>query len=70
MAAALALLTLFGTWMWLPWFLVVTKLIGFGHPPVSVPEEGLSPGRWVVCALCLVALAGCMMPVPFRVEPL
>ncbi len=65
-ALGLLFLTLFYTVTWVVWLLVATKLVGFGHPQVSRPEEPLSLGRKVVCALCFLVLAGCVMPVPIR----
>ena len=63
----LALLALFVQWSWVVWLLVAGKLIGFHHPPVLESDTPLSPGRRLVCALCLLALVGCAMPVPLAV---
>ncbi|HYH98826.1 site-2 protease family protein [Hyalangium sp.] len=65
-ALVLFLLTLFATASWGVWLLVTSKLVGFGHPEVLEPEVPLSRGRKWICALCLVALIGCAMPVPLR----
>lgn len=51
---------------WLLWLAVTTAVIGFGHPEVLAPTEPLTPGRKLICALCLVALIVCVMPVPLR----
>jgi membrane-associated protease RseP (regulator of RpoE activity) len=65
-AAALGVLflALFCSASWLVWFLITTRAIGFTHPPVSFPQEPLSPGRKVVCTVCFLALAVTLMPVP------
>ena len=68
MALVLLFLTLFYTVTWGPWFLVATKVVGFGHPEVTQPAEPLGLGRKLVCALCFLALIGCAMPVPIRME--
>ena len=68
MALVLLFLTLFYTVSWGPWFLVATKVVGFGHPPVTQPAEPLGLGRKLVCAVCFAALVGCAMPVPIRME--
>jgi membrane-associated protease RseP (regulator of RpoE activity) len=65
-ALVLLFLTVFVTASWGLWLLVTSKLVGFGHPEVVEPLEPLSPGRKVICALCLVALIGCAMPIPLR----
>ncbi|WP_141326667.1 site-2 protease family protein [Myxococcus sp. AB025B] len=66
MAAVLLFLTLFVTASWGLWLLVTSKVVGFGHPEVVYPQEPLSPMRKLICALCLLALIGCAMPVPLR----
>jgi membrane-associated protease RseP (regulator of RpoE activity) len=65
-ALLLLFLTLFYTVTWGMWLLVATKVVGFGHPEVTLPEQSLGFGRKVICALCFLALAGCAMPVPIR----
>ncbi len=67
-AVALVLLglTVFATASWGIWLVVTSKLVGFGHPEVIEPQVPLSPGRKWVCALCLLALIGCAMPIPLR----
>jgi membrane-associated protease RseP (regulator of RpoE activity) len=65
-ALVLLFLTVFYTATWGLWLLVATKVVGFGHPEVSRPEQPLGRGRKLVCALCFLALAGCAMPVPIR----
>ncbi|MCP3059310.1 site-2 protease family protein [Myxococcus sp. K38C18041901] len=66
MAAVLLFLTLFVTASWGLWLLVTSKVVGFGHPDVVYPQAPLSPTRKLICALCLLALIGCAMPVPLR----
>ncbi|MEW5738663.1 MAG: site-2 protease family protein [Myxococcota bacterium] len=63
-AGALLPLALFCSASWLVWFFLVTRVVGFGHPPVTTPEEPLSFGRKVVCAVCFVATVLTFMPVP------
>lgn len=65
-ALVLLFLTVFVTASWGLWLLVTSKLVGFGHPEVTEPQEPLSRSRKVVCALCLLALIGCAMPIPLR----
>jgi membrane-associated protease RseP (regulator of RpoE activity) len=59
-------LTVFATASWGVWLVVTSTLVGFGHPEVVEPEAPLSRGRKWICALCLVALIGCAMPIPLR----
>jgi membrane-associated protease RseP (regulator of RpoE activity) len=68
MGVALVLLglTLFATASWGLWLVVVSKVVGFGHPEVVEPEVPLSRGRKWVCALCFLALIACAMPIPLR----
>ncbi|MCP3139600.1 site-2 protease family protein [Pyxidicoccus xibeiensis] len=65
-ALVLLFLTVFVTASWGLWLLVTSKLVGFGHPEVVEPQEPLSPSRKLICALCLLALIGCAMPIPLR----
>lgn len=65
-AGVLLFLTVFVTASWGLWLVVASKVVGFGHPEVLRPEEPLSRSRKVICALCLLALVGCAMPVPLR----
>ncbi|CAM3815520.1 site-2 protease family protein [Corallococcus sp. ZKHCc1 1396] len=65
-AWVLLFLTVFVTVSWGLWLVVASKVVGFGHPEVLEPGEPLSPARKVICALCLLALIGCAMPVPLR----
>jgi membrane-associated protease RseP (regulator of RpoE activity) len=65
-ALVLLLLTVFATVSWGLWLVVTSKLVGFGHPEVLEPEVPLSRGRRWICALCLVALILCAVPVPLR----
>ena len=64
MALGLLFLAVFVQWTWVVWLLLAGKIIGFKHPPVLDPLEPLSPARRWVSALCLLALVGCVMPVP------
>jgi membrane-associated protease RseP (regulator of RpoE activity) len=65
-AVVLLGLTLFATASWGIWLVVVSKLVGFGHPEVVEPEVPLSRGRKWICALCFLALIACAMPIPLR----
>jgi membrane-associated protease RseP (regulator of RpoE activity) len=67
-AVALVLLglTLFATASWGLWLVVVSKVVGFGHPEVVEPHVPLSRGRKWVCAVCFIALVACAMPIPLR----
>ncbi|MHB8877151.1 MAG: site-2 protease family protein [Myxococcaceae bacterium] len=49
---------------WVVWMLITAAVIGFRHPAVVLPEEPLSPGRKLICLLCLIAFIICVMPVP------
>ncbi len=51
--------------MWLVWGVLV-YVIGLDHPPVRVPDEPLTPARWLIGVLCLLALVGTFMPLPIR----
>lgn len=63
-ASALLLLALFCSFSWLVWFVIVTFVVGFGHPPPVDDATPLSRGRQVVAACCWVATVLCFMPVP------
>jgi membrane-associated protease RseP (regulator of RpoE activity) len=70
MALAMFALCLFYSAGWLLWLIVTSKFIGFRHPEVVEPQVPLSPGRKLTCALCFVALAACVMPVPLTMVSL
>jgi membrane-associated protease RseP (regulator of RpoE activity) len=63
-AGLLLPLALFGSASWLVWFFLVTRVVGFEHPPVVQADEPLSRGRKVVCVLCFIATVLTFMPVP------
>lgn len=65
-SAGLLYLSLFHSISWLMWFIVTTAVIGFRHPDVVVPEVPLTFGRKLVCALCLLALILCVVPIPMQ----
>lgn len=48
---------------WIVWFLLTMKVVGYRHPEVILPDEPLSPGRKVVCAVCFVFFVLTLMPV-------
>ncbi|MCC6337991.1 MAG: site-2 protease family protein [Myxococcales bacterium] len=66
-AGALLPLALFCSASWLVWFFLVTRVVRFGHPSVTAPEEPLTFGRKVVCVACFVATVLTFMPVPLDV---
>ncbi|MFZ5446352.1 MAG: site-2 protease family protein [Myxococcota bacterium] len=49
---------------WLLWFFIVTRLVGFGHPPVERPQEPLSTGRKVVVLITWLMTGLTFMPMP------
>jgi membrane-associated protease RseP (regulator of RpoE activity) len=63
-AGLLLPLALLGSASWLVWFFLVTRVVGFRHPPVTAPEKPLSPSRKAVCAVCFAATVLTFMPVP------
>jgi membrane-associated protease RseP (regulator of RpoE activity) len=65
-ALVLLFLSVFVTASWVVWLVVTSKVVGFGHPDVLQPEEPLTRGRKIICALCFLALVGCAMPIPLR----
>ncbi len=63
-AALMAFLALFYSVGWVLWLVITTRVVGFRHPEVAVPDLPLSPSRKVVCAVCFVFFALTLMPVP------
>lgn len=63
-AGALLPLALFGSASWLVWFFLVTRVVGFGHPPVVDEAPPLSTGRKVVCLVSFALTVLTFMPVP------
>ena len=63
MSAVMVLFIVFFSATWILWFLLTWKLVGYNHPDVTLPEEPLSAGRKVVCAVCFVFFALTLMPV-------
>ncbi len=57
-------LGIFSSLSWLVWWLVATRLVGYGHPPVKNAAEPLSPLRRAVCAAALVLFVLTFVPVP------
>ncbi len=66
-AAGLAFLALFFSVSWLVWLFVTSKFIGFSHPYLVDEDAPLSRGRKLVALLCLLALIGCVVPVPIQI---
>jgi membrane-associated protease RseP (regulator of RpoE activity) len=64
LASALLILALLGSFTWLVWFFLVTRVVGFGHPPPDDDQTPLSRGRVVVAGFCALATLLCFMPVP------
>lgn len=63
-ASALLVLALFFSLSWLVWFFLITRVVGFEHPPVIDETVPLSRGRKLTCVVCFVATAVVFMPVP------
>lgn len=66
MAAGLLYLSLFHSASWILWFVVTTFFVRFSHPEVVDAVEPMTRSRRLICVLCLVAFALCVMPVPIR----
>lgn len=62
--AVLLPLALFGSASWLVWFFLVTRVVGFEHPPVTDESQRLTWGRKVVCVVSFIATVLTFMPVP------
>lgn len=58
------LLALFFSASWLLWFFLVTRIVGFSHPPVERAEEPLSRGRKVVVVVTWIMTGLTFMPMP------
>ncbi len=63
-ASALIVLAVCCSASWLVWFVMVTKVVGFEHPPVADESVPLSLGRKVTCAVCFVLTVLVFMPLP------
>ena len=63
-AAGALILALFCSASWLIWFVLVTRVIGVGHPPVVDPAIPLSRGRKVVVVITWVMTGLTFMPIP------
>lgn len=63
-AAVALVLALFCSYTWLGWFFLVTRIVGFKHPPPVDEAEPLSRGRKVVIVITWVMTALTFMPVP------
>lgn len=66
-AAGALILALFFSASWLIWFLLITRVIGVGHPPVVDAGPPLSRGRKVVVVITWVMTALTFMPMPLSV---
>jgi membrane-associated protease RseP (regulator of RpoE activity) len=66
--ASLALIcALFFSASWLVWFFLMTKVVGFEHPPPIDDETPLSPGRRAFVYATWALTVACFIPVPFDV---
>lgn len=63
-AEASLVLALFCSISWLVWFVLVTRVVGLGHPPVVDEVTPLTRGRKVTVVVTWVATALTFMPVP------
>ncbi len=63
-AAGALVMALFCSASWLVWFLLITRIVGVGHPPVERPEVPLSRGRKVVVVITWVMTGLTFMPIP------
>lgn len=52
---------------WLLWFVIITRFIGFGHPPPVDDEQPLSRGRKLTAYLTWVITLLVFIPVPMDV---
>jgi len=66
-ASVLLLLALFFSLSWVVWFFLITRIVGFEHPPVVDDTVPLSRGRKITCAVCFIFTALVFMPVPMGV---
>jgi membrane-associated protease RseP (regulator of RpoE activity) len=60
----LLLMGLLSSFSWLVWWLVSTRFIGFGHPPVENSSRPLGALRLTICALSLLLFIATLIPVP------
>jgi hypothetical protein len=60
----LLVLALFFSYSWLMWFFLITRIVGFEHPPVVDETVPLSRGRKITCVVCFAFTALVFMPVP------
>lgn len=65
-AAIILVASLLFSTSWLVWFLLVTFVVKFQHPPVVNDELPLSPSRKLVCAVCFAFTVLTFMPTPLR----
>jgi membrane-associated protease RseP (regulator of RpoE activity) len=61
---ALLLLAFLSSMSWAVWWLLTTRILGLGHPPVRDPEGRLGPLRIAVCVASLLLFVLTFMPVP------
>ncbi|MBL8923157.1 MAG: site-2 protease family protein [Myxococcaceae bacterium] len=65
-AAIILVASLLFSTSWFVWFVLVTFVVKFGHPPVVDDEAPLSRSRKLVCAACFLLTVLTFMPTPLR----
>ena len=63
-AGGALLMALFFSASWLLWFVLITRVVGLGHPPVVEPGLPLSRGRKVVVVITWIMTGLTFMPIP------
>ncbi len=66
--ALLALGAVTGAANWVVWAGLLFFLVGFHHSPPLDDVTPLTPGRWVVGAVCLILLVLLIPPVPIQID--
>jgi membrane-associated protease RseP (regulator of RpoE activity) len=56
-------MALFSSFTWIVWYLLVTRFVGFEHPPVENPQAPLSTSRKVVVVLTVLLFLATLTPV-------
>ncbi len=63
-ASLLLLMALFFSMSWVVWFFLITRVVGFEHPPVIDEAVPLTRGRKIICTVCFISTVVVFMPVP------
>lgn len=66
-ASLALLLALFCSVSWLVWFFLITRIVGFKHPPVVDESAPLSRGRKAIIVIAWVMTVLTFMPIPIDV---